>query len=186
MATDHWATDQSQFSTLTTVRILATCSQDCLGVHVRFCMHSPLQADGEPKTAVMQHRSIISPKLRFFLLYCGHTVSFSCCLSLELPCWWPWLYLSVGWNMRMLCTSSDSECFHCAALCTWCSRSFFVCVASCFEQNLIVSPGGVAEPLTPSNCSTWKATNLNCVCASKMPTDRIAASSRNLHWSFEC
>lgn len=59
----------------------------------------------------------------WFIFACyGRTFSLSRCLSLELLCWWRLLYWSVGWNMRMLCTSSDSECLqlHCSVP-MWCS-----------------------------------------------------------------
>lgn len=43
-----------------------------------------------------------------------------------------------------------------------------------------ILPGSDVERSTPSSCFTWKTTNLNCVCAPKMPTDRAALYSRNL------
>lgn len=114
------------------------------------------------------------------------------CMCLALRCWLPWLCWSVGWNMRMPCTSSDSKClvfpvllgphviFFSVINVRPQNTSFFFVLLPALSETFISFPGGVAEPLTPSSCSTWKATNLNCVCASKTPTDRTAASSRNL------
>lgn len=49
----------------------------------------------------------------------------------------------------------------------------------------------VAERSTPSSCTTWKTTNLNCVCAPKMLTGRAVLFNRNrqpplprLLWDF--
>lgn len=61
------------------------------------------------------------------------------------------------------------------------SPLIFLNIVSCFEHTVsFMLAGSAVERSTPSSCSTWKTTKLNCVCAPKMPTDRAAAYSRNL------
>lgn len=128
----------------------------------------------------------------------------SCCccdgviVFLELLCWWPWLWLSVGWNTRMQSTSSDSEYNPASILLlaqTTAPCSVFMLELTlrtlklsdqksegvAFYTHFFISlslSGNVAEPSTPSSCFTWKTTNLNSVFAPKMRTDSCAAYSR--------
>lgn len=76
------------------------------------------------------------------------------------------------------CTNNCSV-FSCAIFTN--NPLIFLNIVSCFEHTVsFMLAGSAVERSTPSSCSTWKTTKLNCVCAPKMPTDRAAAYSRNL------